>query len=326
LAKEGEVNPFDLYGPEFLLFYIFFSVAVIALLVIVRRALESGPAPRVDLADPYLIAYLRGGKDEAIRIATIALVDRGLLEAKGTRLKRVKGKSPMLVRRLLEQLILEKFGNEAEAEAVFTDAAVTGAAEQYGDELQATQLLPDQATKERRRFLLFVAVLALAVIAWSKVYLALMRGRTNVAFLIILSVIAIIIAITVSRPRLTARGSALMKDLRKLYEDLRMRASLVSPGGATIEAAMIAAVFGAAALPIGAFAFTREIFPSPQSSAEMWGDSFSSLVDSFSSWTDSWGSSSSSSDSGGSSCSSSSSCGSSCGGGGCGGGCGGCGS
>ena len=315
------MNPFDLYGPEFLLFYIFFSVVVIALLVIVRRALESGPAPRVDLADPYLIAYLRGGKDEAIRIATIALVDRGLLEAKGTRLKRVKGQSPMLVRRLLEQLILEKFGNEAEAEAVFTDAAVTGAAEQYGDELQDTQLLPDKAAKERRLFLLFVAVLALAVVAWSKVYLAIMRGRTNVAFLIILSVIAIIIAITVSRPRLTARGSALMKDLRKLYEDLHMRASLISPGGATIEAAMLAAVFGAAALPIGAFAFTREIFPPPQSSTGMWVDSISSL-------TDSWSSSSSSSCSS-SSCSSSSdsggsSCGSSCGGGG--GGCGGCGS
>lgn len=308
------MNPFDLRGPEFLLFYIFFSVVVIALLIILRRALESGAAPRVDLADPYLIAYLRGGRDEAIRVAMIALVDRGLLESNGTRLKRVKGKSPMLVRRLLEQLILEKFTEEAEAKEAFTYAPVVSAAEKYEDELQSTRLLPDGATKERRLFLLLVAILALAVVAWSKVYIALMRGRTNVAFLIILSVIVIIIAICVSRPRLTARGSAMLKDLRNLYGDLRARASTINPGGSTIEAAMLAAVFGAAVLPASNFAFTRNLFPQLQTSTGTWTSSSSSSSCS--------GSSCSSSSS--SSCSSGSSCGSSCGGGG--GGCGGCGS
>jgi uncharacterized protein (TIGR04222 family) len=306
------MNPFDLTGPEFLLFYVFFSVFVIALLIILRRILESGAAPRVDLADPYLIAYLREGREEAIRVAMIALVDRGLLESNGTRLKRVKGKSPMLVRRLLEQVILEKFVKEAEAKEAFTYAPVVSAAEKYEDELQNTQLLPDQATKWRRQFLLLVAVLALAVVAWSKVYLALMRGRTNVTFLIILSVIAIIIAISVSRPRLTARGSAMLKDLQNLYGDLRARAPSISPGGSTIEAAMLAAVFGAAILPASNFAFTRQLFPQLQTSSGTWASSSSGSSCS--------GSSCSSS----SSCSSGSSCGSSCGGGG--GGCGGCGS
>jgi hypothetical protein len=216
------------------------------------------------------------------------------------------------VRRLLEQVILEKFVKEAEAKEAFTYAPVVSAAEKYEDELQNTQLLPDQATKWRRQFLLLVAVLALAVVAWSKVYLALMRGRTNVTFLIILSVIAIIIAISVSRPRLTARGSAMLKDLQNLYGDLRARAPSISPGGSTIEAAMLAAVFGAAILPASNFAFTRQLFPQLQTSSGTWASSSSGSSCS--------GSSCSSS----SSCSSGSSCGSSCGGGG--GGCGGCGS
>lgn len=310
------MNPFDLRGPEFLLFYIFFSIVVIALLVIVRRALESGDAPRVDLADPYLIAYLRRGRDEAIRVAMIALVDRGLLESSGTRLKRVKGKSPVLVRRLLEQLILEKFTQEAESKEAFSYDPIVSAAEKYGTELQNTGLLPDQATKTGRLVLLMVALLALAGVAWLKVYIAIMRGRTNVAFLIILSILFIIIAISVSRPRLTARGNALLKDLRNLYGDLRARAETISPGGSTIEAAMLAAVFGAAILPASNFAFTRQLFPQLQPSTGTW----SSFSDG-----SSCSSSSSSCSSSSSSCSSGSSCGSSCGGGG-GGGCGGCGS
>ena len=36
-----------------------------------------GSAPRIDTGDAYFIAYLRGGKPEALRVATIALIDRG---------------------------------------------------------------------------------------------------------------------------------------------------------------------------------------------------------------------------------------------------------
>ena len=73
------MNPFDLRGPEFLLFYFCFSLVVIFALAILRRRAESGPAPKIDLGDPYLIAYLRGGEHEALRVAVISLVDRGML-------------------------------------------------------------------------------------------------------------------------------------------------------------------------------------------------------------------------------------------------------
>src|SRR6185295_16874913 len=70
-----DVNPFDLPGPEFLLFYIILAVAVITALALLRRAAESDSAPQVDLGDPYLIAYLRGGENEAPRVALVSLID-----------------------------------------------------------------------------------------------------------------------------------------------------------------------------------------------------------------------------------------------------------
>jgi uncharacterized protein (TIGR04222 family) len=80
------VNPFELHGPEFLVFYAAFAAFVIICLIFWRRAAESGDAPVMNLADPYLIAYLRGGEREALAVALVSLIDRGLLVVKGQRL------------------------------------------------------------------------------------------------------------------------------------------------------------------------------------------------------------------------------------------------
>jgi uncharacterized protein (TIGR04222 family) len=85
-------NPFDLPGPSFLLFYACLGVFVAIALRSFRRRNEEGSAPRIDTSDPYLIAYLRGGKNEAARVAAVSLVDRGLLKEEGTgRLWTVRG-------------------------------------------------------------------------------------------------------------------------------------------------------------------------------------------------------------------------------------------
>jgi hypothetical protein len=51
----------------------------------------SQPKPKVNLADPYLIAFLRGGKNESLRVVTMSLVDRCLLAASGTKLAATEG-------------------------------------------------------------------------------------------------------------------------------------------------------------------------------------------------------------------------------------------
>jgi hypothetical protein len=46
------MNPFDLPGPAFLLFFIGLSALTIVALVVTRRIAERSAAPKLDLSDP----------------------------------------------------------------------------------------------------------------------------------------------------------------------------------------------------------------------------------------------------------------------------------
>jgi uncharacterized protein (TIGR04222 family) len=303
------MNPFDLRGPEFLVFYAIFAAVLLTAIHLLRDRLESDEAPKIDLGDPYLLAYLRAGKDEALRVAIVSLVDRGLLIYDGTNLQRADNASPQSVRRPLEIALLERFAQPGEARTIFFDLKLEAVCVQYEDRLKRDRLLPGESTEQTRLLLIIVAVVLLVGVAGAKVLIALSRGRTNVAFLIIMAVIAIVVAVKVLSPRLTARGAALLADARSLYGGLKQRAATIPPGGATIDAMMLASIFGVDALAGDGFAYTRVLFPRSTSS-------FGSSNNSCSTY----------SATGSCSTSSGSSCGSSCGGGGCGGGCGGCGS
>lgn len=296
------MNPFDLPGPQFLGFYLGLSALVIVALLVARKVGESSSAPKLDLSDPYLIAYLRGGDTEMLRVAAVSLVDRGLLTATGTQLKRAENAAVDSVRRPVEKELLNKFQHADEASAIFDDARLKATCKPYEQTLKNAGLLPNESIKSARLTRLLIACFVLGGIGVVKILVALSRGRTNIGFLIVLMIVAVAIAVKLSFPRLTEAGAAMLADLQGLYSDLKNRAFLLRTGGATIEPMLLAAVFGVGALESADFAFTRTLFPSPQAAAQ-----------SGSSWVSS-----------GSSCSSSS-CGSSCGGG-CGGGCGGCGS
>jgi uncharacterized protein (TIGR04222 family) len=298
------MNPFDLPGPEFLLFYIGLSALVIIALVLTRRVAESSSAPRLDLSDPYVIAYLRGGETETLRVATISLIDRGLLVATGTQLQTAEKASPDAVRKPVERELLIRFRRPDEAKLIFDDARLRATTKPYDQALKEAGLLPNESIVRARWSRLLIAVFVVGGVGIVKLLVAFSRGRTNVGFLIILIIVAIFFAIKVSFPRLTESGKAMIADLQELYSGLKDRALFLQPGGATIEPMMLAAVFGIAALESSSFAFTRTLFPRATVAQT---SSYSSCGSSC-----------------GSSCSSSS-CGSSCGGG-CGGGCGGCGS
>src|ERR1700687_5193637 len=79
------MSPFDLRGPEFLVFYIALGLVMFLVLYVARQWAEPTDAVRIDLSSPYLISYLRGGKNELLRVATISLIHRGLLKVSGTK-------------------------------------------------------------------------------------------------------------------------------------------------------------------------------------------------------------------------------------------------
>jgi uncharacterized protein (TIGR04222 family) len=291
-------NPLDLAGPDFLRFYALVALVTLGLLYVARASGEGGPAPRIDTGDPYLVAVLRGGRREALKVATIALIDRGLLQADpSTRtVAAVPGRTQP--RHPLEQALLRHFAQSHLATTVLGNDVLLSACADYERRLTELGLLPDRARTLRRRRLLTAALAVLVGLTVAKIVVALARGRSNVVFLVLLTTVAAIVATAIATPRLTSRGRALLSDLRRLFARLRGRSRLLAPGGASADVALLIAVFGLRALP-RAFAYAQALYPTAGAGGSS-GDG-------------GWWSS-------GSSCG-----GGSCGGGGNGGGCGGCG-
>jgi uncharacterized protein (TIGR04222 family) len=309
------VNPLDWTGPEFLLFYFVWGGAVLLLGRAWRVAAEGG-AGRVTLSDPYLIAHLRSGADEALRVALLALLDRGLLVTHDDELKRREGVGPDSVRRPIEKAVLTHFAEARPLDSVFERSAAGAATDELEITLVEHGLLPGAAEQAARRGRLWLSLAALLVPAVAKLFVALARGRSNVVFLIGLAALFAFLLARDAFPRRTARGDALLADLRTLFAGLRSRAASLKSGGATAEVALLAAVFGLGALPqapFGALLGRLASFQRPgahdSSSASSCGATCGS-----GSWGSADAATAGAGDSGGSSC-----------GGGCGGGCGGCG-
>ena len=257
-------NPFDLRGPEFLVFYVIIGVLVTVAVVVLRRRSESLVAPAAGSLTDYLkIAFLRGGADEALRVATVALIDRGLVEVVGEdTLHAVPANVPGRLQRTEERL-LENCKVPTRASALLSDASLRATVSvECEPSLMQAGLLPDDRIKASRLWLLFVALVFLGFVAFLKVLVALGRGRTNIEFLIIAAVIFGVVVYRVANPFRTAAGEAMLADLRTLFSALRERArSIRAPTGGN-DIALLAAVFGTASLPVS-FGYIDKLFRKP---------------------------------------------------------------
>lgn len=295
-------NPFDLRGPQFLLFFFCLGIAVTLLMRRIRMLLERGDEPR-PLSDYLEIAYLRGGADEAIRVATLTLIDRGALTISGDSVKAADRGAAHRVSKDTERAIVAKAAHPARLQGLVSASDVKAAADaECRPELRRRGLLPTAAHQAVRFVLWLAAFGTVALVAWNKIQIALDRGRTNIEYLVLLTGLFFVVTLVVAYPRRTPAGDALVEDLRTLFAGLKDRAKSFRPREGGSDFALLAAVYGVGlALPV--YPSARGLFPKASASSDSSGGS-----------------------SCGSSCGSSggSSCGSSCGGGG--GGCGGCGS
>jgi uncharacterized protein (TIGR04222 family) len=290
------MNPLDLRGPEFLLFYAIVAIGTLGILALVRARRETAPAGAMTkILDPYRIAYLRGGPDEAVKAAMVSLSERGLLKLED---EKIKAASDQNLSNSLERAVLNHFLEPKEPAFSYAIPAADSVIEKYEKQLMEAGLRPNAAQKQIRRRDFIIAAGVLLLLSLSKIFVALQRGRTNILFLIGITIGVVILSWIVTNPRLTKFGEQTLDDLKSLFGHLRRSSGTRSPE----ELVLLAAAFGVGVLPL--HAYPAEMFSPRQKSSS--GVSRSSC---------------------GSSCGSSggSSCGSSCGGG-CGGGCGGCGS
>ncbi|MHB8881158.1 MAG: TIGR04222 domain-containing membrane protein [Thermodesulfovibrionales bacterium] len=292
-------NPFDLGGPQFLLFYFVFGVAVnLGLRILIRRGEKNDAPSRWDYTDPYKIAYLRAGLSEALRVAVFSLIDRGLLRDIGEQVA-AEARAKDLVQRPIERAVVKIFDRPQEVKAVFSDPAVQRAGEDYQRALIREGLLAGPATYLERMPMAVAALCLIIGVAGIKIVVAFSRGRFNIGFLLLLCALFAFWAAKTWRKQRTVAGDGIILQMTQRFRTLKLRAGSLRPGGMTNEAAFLAAVFGLAALSEDYFPFVKSLFPKASSS----GDTYTGGCGS-------------------------SGCGSSgCGGGGCGGGgCGGCGS
>jgi uncharacterized protein (TIGR04222 family) len=314
------VNPFDLRGPEFLVFYFFLSLLVIAGVVFLRRLSEDRDNGKPPIDDPYFVAFLRGGESEALRVAALSLIDRGLLTLKSSRASvlfpgsadsRLELTDPAAietVKRPIEKRILEAFKNSQPVHSTLDSLEGCTACFDYAINLERFGLLPDEEVRKARFRRVAIAIGILLGVAAVKVLIALSRGRSNILFLVILSGLAAFVAFKTSNPFRTARGEKFLQDVKSLFGSLRRRAASLRPGGATSDLVWLASAYGLTEVSPILFPQVTALRPRRQPRG----------LDSTG-----WGSRNSSCGTASSCSSGSSSCG---GGGGCGGGCGGCGS
>jgi uncharacterized protein (TIGR04222 family) len=248
--------PFDLRGPEFLLFYLVASALVITAVALLRHTGEGEDTPKVNLSDPYLIAFLRGGKNEALRVVTISLVDRGLLVLANTKLASAPaawGKAASE----LEQKVVKHFTPSADPSSLFKMKEADPEMWKYEKELTRLGLLPDPEVKEARVLRMCVALLIVVGLALAKIIVALSTGHNNIQILIVLMIIVPIGVAIAGRPRRTRAGDRMIADLRTLFEGLKQRSAEVQNGASPAEFALMTAVFGMSMAPHGKILFPQ---------------------------------------------------------------------
>ncbi len=317
------MNPFDLRGPEFLLFFAGCVTVVLIAIWLLRRLLESDSPARVEVADPYQLAFLREGPDAAVEVAMVSLIDRGLLAVTAPETGAITNddrqparksrstsnglivqsdpKAVAVLRRPFEKKVFAWFATPGRRISASMPSLAQCAQEHYQEPLQRLDLLASPRTRFRRALLALGGTALLWLIAGTKISIALSRGRTNIALLILLAIVGSVLCLCLIAGRTTVAGRQMIRSLQGLFEPLHGRAHRIQPGGATNELSVLTALFGLAAVPTTIFPH-RDVIRRPAPVRESW-----------------------------SSCGAASSCssGSSCGGGGCGGGgggCGGCGS
>jgi uncharacterized protein (TIGR04222 family) len=224
------MNPFDLSGPAFLVFYTGLALIVAIGLKLMIDEAERGAPRALPLSDPYQIAWLRGGTPEAARIAVLALTDRGLLTVRGDDLVTASSASLGGVRQPIERAILTCCGHfGTAATAVLDDPTIEQACAPFRARLERLQLMPDTAMRAQRYRWSAIATAILLGIAVTKIAVAFNRGRYNVAFLVIFAGVAVGgVWFLVRRPR-THLGNRMLKDLRRLFAALRQRAATIRP-------------------------------------------------------------------------------------------------
>ena len=291
------MNPFDLSGRDFLVFWLFGAAIAFAITFVMRTASAGLRGFELDDAlaplSPIDVAYLAGGIERAIEAAVAGLHHRGLVEVDAGGIKLAADLGDPVGLTEVERHVLAELRGGIRGSAT-SIAAIVRSAHGLDLELQAkleaSGLLV--ARQGARRLWLLAPGIAWIGVGLIKVFVGLSRGRPVTILVLLLLVSGFLFATIARPPRLASRGKSALDALRARSYGLETTASAAPQQLTGSDVSLAYALFGTS-VTLGTLA---ALMPSYQRGV---------LAAQQSTWS--------------SSCSSSSSCG-----GGCGSGCGGC--
>ena len=265
------VNPFDWSGPWFLLAYLIFGALVYYGVreLLIRQEFRN-PHARLSLADdPYRIAFLRGGALEAVKIAAIVLVDRGLLRADGPLLETASADSLRFASHDIERDVLRLYlGRQGHSKELAAQADMLPACRAYQDSLTQQELLVGPPLLRRRARITWPAHYLLLTVAAVKAVIAISRQHYNLLFLALLLAIFLLMLRGLRTQATSWSAQRLLTDLRMLFGRLNQRAARLQAGSSSADMALLAAIFGLGALPLSVYAYVAELYPVPRHSSD----------------------------------------------------------
>jgi uncharacterized protein (TIGR04222 family) len=270
------MNPLALPIERFMALYTALAAILLATSALMWLMIGRGarPAKLTELtADPYRIAYLRAGPSETLHVALFNLVDRGILEYDGSRLRTLRADALETLRRPLDRLLVKVCKGPVSVKDLARNSAVRAALETYENELGARGLVSAGPQWTRRMAFGWASVALLVGLMGARVLHEIARGGPNIGTFLAPVLFASVLVVTATHRRRSYTGGRMLAALRTMFERLKARAPVVRRGGETNEALLIAATFSLYELPADVFPFIEEMFPRPRGGLDVDGSS-----------------------------------------------------
>ncbi len=280
-------NPIaDMPGPRFLLFYAMVIVLTVVGCWLARRSSDPtttlAPPPVPPNPDPYEVAYLRGGENEVTRVAILSLIQRGYLRATQTpkHLLASAGEEHLAhapdhpdPRHLtpMERAVFGWFATAHTAGEIFQSTELTSRIQAYclpyDSHLKSQRLLMPPEASQSAWNIGRTGALVILGLGGYKLALALMKGRTNVAFLILMGLLSLVPLVLVCRtPRISSRGRAYLERLQLAFDRLKGRAASLAQGGVDPNLLLLVGLFGVGVLAGTPYDYYQKMFHKAASS------------------------------------------------------------
>jgi uncharacterized protein (TIGR04222 family) len=233
----GVVNPFNLAGPDFLLFYVLVCAAAVLAAVVVRNFVRrDNPAAAEAQLSPYDVACLSGGVPGVLRscLATLLIDKRLQLSVIDAKAQGGKAGMSMYLYKAnhsaeaadheMERVMLREASHENGATAGELLDAARPIAEEIERSLQGQGLMESEESFAAARFGPLMLLALVWMLGFVKLLVGIHRDRPVLFLVVALTALAVVMWLFWRRPLRTRRGEERLEQLKDQH--MRLRAIL----------------------------------------------------------------------------------------------------